>query len=50
MAELEENLRLTPEQRIEKHQRILDEFFGRERFLDMLRRGQRLIQKYVHSR
>jgi len=33
MAELEENLRLTPEQRIEKHQRMLDRHFERENLL-----------------
>ncbi|MEY2429661.1 MAG: hypothetical protein QOJ40_2546 [Verrucomicrobiota bacterium] len=50
MAEIEENLRLTPEQRMEKHQRILDEFLDREHFLEVLRRGRSFIQKYVHSR
>jgi hypothetical protein len=29
MAQLEENLRLTPEERLDKHQRKLDEIFAR---------------------
>jgi hypothetical protein len=51
MAELEENLRLTPEERLEKHQRMLDAHFERERLLEKLIRGQQFIQKlHVHSR
>jgi hypothetical protein len=52
MAALEENLRLTPEERLEKHQRILDAHFERERLLQKLIRGQQLVQKlqHVHSR
>jgi hypothetical protein len=52
MEALEENLRLTPEQRIEKHQRMLDAHFERERLLEKLIRGQQLVQKlqHVHSR
>ena len=45
MAELEENQRLTPEQRLEKHQRMLDDFFERARFLEKLRRGWDFVQK-----
>lgn len=52
MAELEENLKLNPEQRIEKHQRMLDAHFEREHLLEKLIRGQRLVQtlQNVHSR
>jgi hypothetical protein len=51
MEALEENLRLTPEQRIEKLQRVLDAHFERERLLEKLIRGQQLMQKlqHVHS-
>jgi len=49
MAALEENLRLTPEQRLEKHQRILDAHFERERLLQKLIRGQQLVQKLQHA-
>ena len=48
---LEENLRLTPEQRIEKHQRKLDAHFERERLLEKLIRAWQFAQKqHVHSR
>ena len=52
MAALEENLRLPPEERIEKHQRILDAHFERERLLQKLIRGQQLVHnlQHVHSR
>ena len=48
MEALEENLRLTPEQRIEKHQRMLDAHFERERLLEKLIRGQQLVHKLQH--
>jgi len=51
MAEIEENLRLTPEQRLDKHQRMLEDFFDRERFLEKLLRGWSFIKKQnVHPR
>jgi hypothetical protein len=48
MAALEENLKLTPEQRIEKHQPMLDAHFERERLLEKLIRGQRFLQRLQH--
>jgi hypothetical protein len=52
MEALEENLRLTPEQRLENLQRVLDAHFERERLLEKLIRGQQLVHKlqHVHSR
>jgi hypothetical protein len=51
MAEIEENLHLTPIQRLEKHQRIRDAFFERESFLQKLRNGWNFAQKQnVHPR
>jgi hypothetical protein len=52
MTALEENLRLTPEERIEKLQRMLDAHFERERLSQKLIRGQQLVHKlqHVHSR
>jgi len=50
MATVEENLRLTPQERVEKHQRLLDAFLEREGFLNKLRWGQQFIQSYVHTR
>jgi hypothetical protein len=51
MAALEENLRLTPEERIEKHQRMLDAHFERECLLQKLIRAWQFAQKqHVHSR
>ena len=37
MAELEENLRLTPWERLEKHDRKRTDFLKREQFFEMLR-------------
>ena len=52
MEALEENLRLTHEQRNEKHQRILDAHLERECLLQKLILGQQLVHKlqHVHSR
>ena len=44
MAELEDNLRLTPEGRLQKHERQLAEHFKREEFLEIFKRGWHLIQ------
>jgi hypothetical protein len=51
MAELEDNLKPTPEQRLDKHQQKLDEHFKREEFLESLQRGLKFIQtQHVHTR
>jgi hypothetical protein len=52
MAALEESLRLTPGQRLEKLQRVLDAHFERESLLEKLIRGQQFVQRlqHVHSR
>jgi hypothetical protein len=50
MEALEENLRLTPEQRLEKHQRMLDAHLERERLLQKLLRGKFAQKQHVHSR
>ena len=49
MAELEKNLKLTPEQRIEKLQRILDAHFERAKLLEKLIRGQQLVQRLQNA-
>jgi hypothetical protein len=52
MEALEENLKLTPEQRLKNLQRMLDAHFERERLLEKLNRGLRLVHnlQHVHSR
>jgi hypothetical protein len=44
MAELEDNLKLTPEERLEKNDIKLAEHFKREAFLNCLQRGWNLIR------
>ena len=51
MEALEESLLLTPEQRLEKLQQMLDAHFERERLLEKLIRAWQFAQKqHVHSR
>jgi hypothetical protein len=51
MAELEENLNLSPEERLQKHDQIRDDFLKHEAFLDKLQRGAKFISNYhVHPR
>jgi hypothetical protein len=40
MAELEDNLKLTPEERLEKNNREMADHLKRERFFNLLRHGQ----------
>jgi hypothetical protein len=44
MAELEDNLKLTPEERLEKNDIKLAAHFKREAFLNCLQRGWNLIR------
>jgi len=46
MAEIEDNLKLTPEERLEKHSRNLAEYVKQEEFLDFLQYGRNFIQKH----
>ena len=51
MAAIEENLKLTPWERMQKHDQIRADFLKREAFLDKLQRGAKFISNYhVHSR
>ena len=51
MAEIEDNLKLSPWERLQKHDRKLAEFLKREQFLEKLQRGAKFISNYhVHSR
>jgi hypothetical protein len=51
MEELEANLLLTPEERLAKHQRKLDEWFEFEAFMEKINRGRNFLRlQYVHSR
>lgn len=51
MAEVEKNLFLNPEQRLEKHQRTLNQIHEREELLRILRQGLKFISNYHgHSR
>ena len=44
MAPLEDNLKLTPEERLQKHERQLAQHFKREKFLETFKRGWTFIQ------
>jgi hypothetical protein len=44
MAEIEENLRLTLEERLEKHDRKRNDFLQREHFFEIMRQGTKLIR------
>jgi len=50
MAELEDNLRLTPYERLEKNDVKLAEHRKREEFLKFLRRGANLIKSHHAGR
>jgi hypothetical protein len=51
MAEIEENLKLSPEERLQKLDWVRADFLKREAFLDKLQRGAKFISNYhVHSR
>ena len=50
MYELEENLRLTPWERMEKHQKKLNELLEFEDFIAKMQRGWNFIRsQHVHS-
>ena len=46
MAEIEDNLRLTPEERMRKHDQRMAAYFKREEFLEFFQRGWNFIQTY----
>jgi len=46
MAAIEDNLRLTPEERLEKHGQRVVEHLKREEFLESLRRGLDFIKSH----
>jgi hypothetical protein len=46
MAEVEDNLKLTPEQRLQGHSRKMADYLEREEFLDFFQRGWNFIQKH----
>jgi hypothetical protein len=48
LAELEENLKLTPAQRLDKHARMIADYMKREQFLEMLQAGRDFISKIEH--
>ena len=51
MAELEGNLRLTPWERLKKHDQKLGDHLKREEFLELLNHGWKFIQsQHVHPR
>ena len=51
MAAIEDNLKLTPEERLKKHEIFMSEHFKREEFLSLLQRGWNFIQsQYVNTR
>jgi hypothetical protein len=45
MAGLEDNLKLSPEERLNKHARLLNDFLKREQFFDNMRRGWELVTR-----
>jgi hypothetical protein len=45
MAELEDNLKLSPWERIEKHDRKLNDLLKREEFFALLQRGRDFIDR-----
>jgi hypothetical protein len=50
MADIEESLKLSPEERLANHDRKLNDFLKREKFFDMMRRGRDLILRIESSR
>jgi hypothetical protein len=51
MEEVKANLRLTPEERLVKHDRKLNEWLEFEAFMEKINRGRKFIKsRYVHSR
>jgi hypothetical protein len=51
MEQLEANLRLTPEERLLKHDKLLNEWLEFESFMENIYRGLKFIKsQHVHSR
>jgi hypothetical protein len=46
MAEIEDSLKLTPEERLHKHSQRMAEYFKREEFLEFFQRGWNFIQSH----
>ena len=50
MEQMEVNLKLTPEERLRKHDKLRNEWINFENFMEKIYRGYNFSNKYVHPR
>jgi hypothetical protein len=50
MAELEDNLKLSPWERMVKHDQILNDFLQREEFFNFMQRGREFVNRVEANR